>query len=135
MTAPTTVRHDPLVHIKRRGAPTAQVELSIDGKKVSVPEGSTILAACAQIGIEIPTLCYLETLHPVNVCRICVVDRSTEEPSSSSTSLRLRSTRSLRVFTTIPGSTTREQDGTSTRAPSSSTTQMRQTLTGCSVSR
>jgi predicted molibdopterin-dependent oxidoreductase YjgC len=74
MTAPTTVRHDPLVRIQRRGAPTAQVELTIDGRTVSVPEGSTILAACAQIGIEIPTLCYLETLHPVNVCRICVVE-------------------------------------------------------------
>ena len=28
----------------------------------------------ATIGIEIPTLCFLETLHPVNACRICVVE-------------------------------------------------------------
>ncbi len=67
-------RSDPLYAIDRRRAPRAQVELTIDGQRVSVSEGTTILAACAKIGIEIPTLCYLETLHPVNVCRICVVE-------------------------------------------------------------
>lgn len=64
----------PVYGIERRRAPKAQVELTIDGQKVSVPEGTTILGACRQLGIEIPTLCYLETLHPVNVCRICVVE-------------------------------------------------------------
>ncbi len=58
------------------------------------------------------------------------MDRSTEEASSSSTSLRERRTRSESVFTTMPGSTLREQAGASTRAPSSSTTQTRQTLAG-----
>lgn len=64
----------PVYGIERRRAPKAQVELTIDGQKVSVSEGTTILGACRQLGIEIPTLCYLETLHPVNVCRICVVE-------------------------------------------------------------
>ena len=50
------------------------VELTIDGKPARVPAGTTILGACAALGIEIPTLCFLETLHPVNVCRICVVE-------------------------------------------------------------
>jgi predicted molibdopterin-dependent oxidoreductase YjgC len=50
------------------------VELSIDGRGVSVPEGTTILEACRQQAIETPTLCYLETLTPVNVCRVCVVE-------------------------------------------------------------
>jgi predicted molibdopterin-dependent oxidoreductase YjgC len=63
-----------LYSIDRKRVPRAQMDLSIDGRKVTVPEGTTILAACASIGIEIPTLCYLETLHPVNVCRICVVE-------------------------------------------------------------
>jgi predicted molibdopterin-dependent oxidoreductase YjgC len=66
-------RGDALHRIERR-RDRAQVELTIDGKKVNVPEGTTILGACATIGISIPTLCYLETLHPVNVCRICVVE-------------------------------------------------------------
>jgi predicted molibdopterin-dependent oxidoreductase YjgC len=50
------------------------VTLSIDGQAVSVPEGSTILAACRKAKIDTPTLCYLETLTPVNVCRVCVVE-------------------------------------------------------------
>jgi len=50
------------------------IALTIDGRNVSVPEGSTILSACASIGLTIPTLCFLETLKPVNVCRLCVVE-------------------------------------------------------------
>ena len=41
---------------------------------VSVPAGSTILDACRAQGIDTPTLCYLENLTPVNVCRVCVVE-------------------------------------------------------------
>jgi predicted molibdopterin-dependent oxidoreductase YjgC len=52
----------------------APVDISIDGRSVTVPEGSTILAACRSVGVETPTLCYLENLTPVNVCRICVVE-------------------------------------------------------------
>ncbi len=54
--------------------PKRMVELTIDGKAVSVPEGSTLLEAARSLGIDTPTLCYLETLTPVNVCRICVVE-------------------------------------------------------------
>jgi predicted molibdopterin-dependent oxidoreductase YjgC len=54
--------------------PPRAVELTIDGATVRVPEGTTILDACRTEGKEIPTICYLETLHPVNVCRACVVE-------------------------------------------------------------
>lgn len=50
------------------------IEIKIDGKSVSVPEGSTILDAARKLGIDTPTLCYLESLTPVNVCRVCVVE-------------------------------------------------------------
>ena len=50
------------------------VELTVDGRPVTVPEGSTLLDACQQCGVDTPTLCYLETLAPVNVCRVCVVE-------------------------------------------------------------
>jgi len=50
------------------------VEIEVDGSKVSVPEGSTILDACRKKGIDTPTLCYLENLTPVNACRVCVVE-------------------------------------------------------------
>ena len=54
--------------------PRPAVEISIDGAAVSVPAGSTILDACRAEGIDTPTLCYLENLTPVNVCRVCVVE-------------------------------------------------------------
>jgi len=54
--------------------PKRLVEMEIDGKTVRVPEGSTILEACRSEGIDTPTLCYLESLTPVNVCRVCVVE-------------------------------------------------------------
>src|SRR5881409_2956891 len=55
-------------------APRREVELTIDGTAVRVPEGTTILQACRAQKIDTPTLCYLETLTPVNVCRVCVVE-------------------------------------------------------------
>jgi predicted molibdopterin-dependent oxidoreductase YjgC len=55
-------------------APKRLVEVTIDGQNVSVTEGSTILDACRRLGIETPTLCYADTLTPVNVCRVCVVE-------------------------------------------------------------
>ena len=50
------------------------VELEIDGEPVRVREGATILDACKARGIEIPTLCFGETLTPVNACRVCMVE-------------------------------------------------------------
>src|SRR5215471_11630382 len=50
------------------------VTLTIDGRDVTVAGDTTILSACAGIGVAIPTLCFLETLRPVNVCRLCVVE-------------------------------------------------------------
>ncbi|HEX9427837.1 MAG TPA: 2Fe-2S iron-sulfur cluster-binding protein [Candidatus Polarisedimenticolia bacterium] len=57
------------------GAPPKRpVSITIDGRPVQVPEGTTLLQACRDLEIDTPTLCYLETLRPVNVCRVCVVE-------------------------------------------------------------
>ncbi|HEX2282611.1 MAG TPA: 2Fe-2S iron-sulfur cluster-binding protein, partial [Thermomicrobiales bacterium] len=50
------------------------VDLTIDGRNVTVPEGSTILHACEKARIDTPTLCYSQSLTPVNACRVCVVE-------------------------------------------------------------
>jgi predicted molibdopterin-dependent oxidoreductase YjgC len=57
-----------------RAGPQRRVAIVIDGRTVSVAEGSTLLEACRAQGIDTPTLCYLETLTPVNACRVCVVE-------------------------------------------------------------
>ena len=54
--------------------PVRMVEVVIDGATVQAPEGSTLLEACRTAGADIPTLCYLETLAPINSCRACVVE-------------------------------------------------------------
>ena len=72
--SPVVASDSGLVQIRRSAAAAPSVALTIDGRAVEVPAGTTIFAACRTIGIEIPTLCFLETLRPVNVCRICVVE-------------------------------------------------------------
>lgn len=50
------------------------VNLTIDGKAVSVPEGTKILDAAKEIGVNIPTLCYLKEINEISACRVCVVE-------------------------------------------------------------
>lgn len=50
------------------------VNLTIDGFKVSVPEGTTIMQAAAKIGIDIPRLCYLKDINEISACKVCVVE-------------------------------------------------------------
>lgn len=50
------------------------VHVTINGKAVSVPEGTTILDAARSVHIDIPTLCYLKDVHQYGSCRICVVE-------------------------------------------------------------
>ena len=56
------------------GLPKRLVKVSVDGQDLEVLEGTTILDACRTLQIDTPTLCQLETLTPVNVCRVCVVE-------------------------------------------------------------
>ncbi len=50
------------------------INLTINGKKVSVEEGLTILQAAEQMGIRIPTLCYHEAVVAYGACRVCLVE-------------------------------------------------------------
>jgi len=51
-----------------------EVMLRIDDKEVKVNEGATILEAAKNIGINIPTLCYISSLSPFGSCRVCSVE-------------------------------------------------------------
>ena len=50
------------------------INLTIDGKKLTVPEGTTVLKAAQSNGIDIPTLCDHPELAPYGGCRLCVVE-------------------------------------------------------------
>ena len=50
------------------------ITLTIDGKEVKVKKFTTVLQAAKQIGINIPTLCYLKEINAVGDCRMCIVE-------------------------------------------------------------
>ena len=50
------------------------VTLTIDNKKVTVPENTSILDAAASVGIHIPHLCYLRGINEIAACRVCCVE-------------------------------------------------------------
>ena len=50
------------------------ITLTIDGQEVKVKEGTTILQAAKQAGIDIPTLCFLKDINEVGDCRMCIVE-------------------------------------------------------------
>src|SRR5512146_702296 len=62
-------------------------KVTIDDKTVDVPNGTLVVEAAKQVGIEIPVFCYHPKLEPVGMCRMCLVtigtpaiDRATNQP-------------------------------------------------------
>jgi len=51
-------------------------KLTIDGREIEVPEGTTVLEAAKELNIKIPTLCYNSHLKPYGGCRMCLVEKS-----------------------------------------------------------
>lgn len=52
------------------------INITINGKEIQAPEGTTVLEAATAEGIYIPTLCYHEALEPEGTCRLCIVEVS-----------------------------------------------------------
>ena len=50
------------------------VNVTINHREISVPEGTTIMEAAAGIHIQIPKLCYLKDINEISACRVCVVE-------------------------------------------------------------
>lgn len=76
---------------------TSMVNLTIDGKPVSVPKGTTVYQACKLLGIEIPIFCYLDRLPPFGACRVCLVE--VEKMAKPQTSCTLVATDGMVVKT------------------------------------
>jgi len=50
------------------------IKVNVDGVEVEVERGQTLLAACRSDGVDVPTLCWGDTLSPKNACRVCMVE-------------------------------------------------------------
>ena len=73
----TTMKHfraDYAARVKSKEGVSMMATVTIDGIRVSVPDGSTILAAAQEAGIRIPTLCHHLTRSIKANCRICVCE-------------------------------------------------------------
>ncbi len=51
-----------------------QVTLTIDGERVSVPKGASVMAAAMSRGVKIPKLCASDSIEPFGSCRLCLVE-------------------------------------------------------------
>jgi NADH-quinone oxidoreductase subunit G/NADP-reducing hydrogenase subunit HndD len=51
-----------------------RIGLTIDGIKVEVEKGKSVLEVARSVGIEIPTLCFLKEINEVSSCRVCLVE-------------------------------------------------------------
>ncbi len=75
------------------------VNLSINGIKIQVDEGTSLLEATNFLGINIPTLCYNEGLRPYGACRLCVVEIRDGTASRMVSSCTYPAAEGLKVFT------------------------------------
>ncbi|KUG25277.1 periplasmic hydrogenase large subunit [hydrocarbon metagenome] len=78
----------------------SMVSIEINGNKFSVPLGTTILEACKQNQIHIPTLCHHDDLCIAGVCRVCLVE--VEGMRTLQASCAYPITHSLKIHTTSP---------------------------------
>jgi len=51
-----------------------EITLTINGKNISCPPGTSVLNAALENGIKVPTLCHHPHLEPVGACRLCLVE-------------------------------------------------------------
>ena len=64
----------PAGHRHRRNAESMpDVNLTVDGKKVTAPAGTLLIEACKSVGIEVPSFCYYPNLSLQGACRMCLV--------------------------------------------------------------
>jgi len=76
---------------------TAVINLTIDGKQISVPKGTTVYAATQKLGINIPIFCYHDRMPPFGACRVCLVE--VEKSHKLQTSCTLEAAEGMVVHT------------------------------------
>src|SRR5512137_1083203 len=75
------------------------VTLTINGKKVTAKEGTTLLEICRKMSISIPTLCYHPDLVPHGSCRLCTVEVSENGKTQMVTSCNFPAREGIKVET------------------------------------
>jgi len=87
---------------KKENLDKRKFNIVIDGQKVKVNEGDTILRAAEKAGIHIPTLCYHEKIKPHGACRLCLVEIERNSRSKIVASCAYPVEDNLTVYTESP---------------------------------
>lgn len=74
-----------------------QIKLSIDGKEIAVPKGTTVYEAARKLKIELPIFCYQDRMPPFGACRVCLVE--VENMGKLQASCALQATEGMVVHT------------------------------------
>ena len=88
-------------------AGAATVTVQIDGTKVTVPAGTSVLRAAVDAGVKIPKLCATDSLDAFGSCRLCLVEvegRKGHRPTCARTAAGCAGSRSPRARTPRPSS-------------------------------
>lgn len=78
------------------------IRFTIDGRPVEVPEGKTILDGARHLGIDIPTLCYLERCGPMTSCLVCVVKVTVNGRTSVMPSCAVKAAEGMQIESETP---------------------------------
>ncbi len=85
------------MNINEQATMTQLITLTINGKSVSVPKGTTVYNAAKQLGVDIPIFCYQDRMPPFGACRMCLVE--VEKMPKLQTSCTLEATEGMVVKT------------------------------------
>jgi len=83
------------------------IHLTIDGKEIAVPKGTTVFNAARQLEIDIPIFCYMDRMPPFGACRVCLVE--VEKMGKPQASCTLEATEGM-VVTTDSAMATKERE-------------------------
>ena len=119
--------------------------LTIDNRKIQVPDGTNLLEAARMAGVKIPSLCYLKNVQAIGSCRVCLVEvkgakalaPSCVTMAGEGMEVQTNSPRARGelVFTSIPSAATVTQEGMRVLAPFTSTRHTRQDPMACTFLR
>ncbi len=82
--------------------PKKTVMVSINGERYQAEEGETLLSVAIRENVEIPHLCYEESLESYGACRLCMVEVIANGEKGMTTSCTLRATEGLKIVTDTP---------------------------------
>ncbi len=89
----------------------AMVTLEIDGESVTVPAGTSVMRAAAEMGTKVPKLCATDSLNSFGSCRLCLVEIEGRKGTPASCTTPVEAGMKVRTQTVAPRQAAPRRDG------------------------